>query len=246
VDDFSRYMWVSLLSSKDQAALAIKRVQAATERKSGNVLCALRTDRGGEFIATQFHEYCAEIGRRELTTPYTPQQNGVIERRNQSVLVAARCMMKAKKMPGLFLGEVVNCVVYLLNRTTSKGTGGKTPYELWTGAKPSVNHLRTFGCIAHVKVTRPNLKKLEDRSKVMVFVGYEPGSIAYKCYDPITKKVHVSRDVVFDEEGTWDWLAEPSTDIILEFIVESEPEFFHTTRTKVCEQTPIADGSQQC
>jgi hypothetical protein len=98
----------------------------------------------------------------------------------------------------------VNCVVYLLNRITSKDTGAKTPYKLWTGAKPSVSHLRTFGCITHVKVTRPNLKKLEDRSKVMVFMGYEPGSAAYICYDPITKKVHVSRDVVFDEEGTWD------------------------------------------
>jgi hypothetical protein len=209
VDDFSRYMWVSLLSSKDQVAVAIKRVQVVVERKSGNIMCALRTGRGGEFTTTQFQEYYAELDiRRELTAPYNPQHNGVVERRNQSVLAAPRCLMKAKKMPGIFWGEAVNYALYLLNRTTSKGTGGKTPYELWIGAKPSVSHLRTFECIAHVKVTKPNLRKLEYRSKAMVFVGYEPGSAAYRCYDPVTKKVLVSRDMVFDEEGTWDWSTE--------------------------------------
>jgi transposase InsO family protein len=83
VDDFSKYMWISLLSNKDQAAMAIKRVQAAAERKSRNILCALRTGHGEEFTATQFQEYCAELCiRRELTAPYNPQQNGVVERRN--------------------------------------------------------------------------------------------------------------------------------------------------------------------
>jgi hypothetical protein len=64
----------------------------------------------------------------------------------------------------------VNCVVHILNKTVSKGSGGKTPYELWTRRAPTVHHLRTFGCIAHVKVTTPNLKKLSDRSKKMIFV----------------------------------------------------------------------------
>ena len=68
--------------------------------------------------------------------------------------------------------------------TTTKGTGGKTPYELWNGAAPSVHHLRTFECVAHVKIVGPRLKKLDDRSKSMVFIGYEPGSKAYHVYDP--------------------------------------------------------------
>jgi hypothetical protein len=118
-------------------------------------------------------------------------------------MVAARCMMKAKRLPGMFWGEAVNCVVYILNRAISKLTGSKTPYELWTGSKPHVKHLRTFGCVAHVKVTKPNLKKLDDRSRGMSFVGYEPRSAAYRCYDLTTKRVHISRDVVFDEEAVW-------------------------------------------
>jgi hypothetical protein len=169
VDDYSHYMWVSLLASKDQAAAEIKKIQAAVERKSGNLLCALKTNRGGEFTAAQFKEYCDELGVfRKLTAPYSPQQNGVVERRNQSVMATARCMLKAKMLPGIFWGEAVSCAVYLLNRTLSKSTGDKTPYELWTRSKPAVNHFRTFGCVAHVKVARSNLKKLEDRATPMI------------------------------------------------------------------------------
>jgi transposase InsO family protein len=172
MDDFSRYMWISLLSSKDQAAAKIRRIHVVAERKSGNLLGVLRTDRGkGEFTIGHFREYCAELGiRRELITPYSPQQNGVVERRNQSVMAVARCMMKAEHLPNIFGGggEAINCVVYLLNRVVSKSTGGKNPYELWTGSKPAMNHLKVFRCVAHVKNTRPHLKKLEDRSHPMM------------------------------------------------------------------------------
>jgi transposase InsO family protein len=205
VDDFSRYMWVSLLGSKDSAATAIKHFQAA-ERKNGNLLGALRTDRGGEFIATQFKEYCAELGvAREMTSPYTPQQNRVVERRNQTVMATTRCMMKAKKLPSMFWGEAVNCAVYVLNRSMCNGSDGRTPYELWTGTIHAVRHLRTFECIAHVKVSTPNLKKLSDRSRRMIFVGYELISAAYRCYDSVSSRVHVNRDAIFDEDGMWDW-----------------------------------------
>jgi hypothetical protein len=97
----------------------------------------------------------------------------------------------------------VATVVYVLNRSTSKGTSGRTPYELWTGSTPAVQHLRTFGCVAHVKDTRPHLRKLDDRSKPMIFVGYEVGSMAYRAYDPATRRLHITRDVVFDEDAKW-------------------------------------------
>jgi hypothetical protein len=84
-------------------------------------------------------------------------------------------MMKAKGLPGVFWVEAVTTVVYLLNRSSSKSIQGKTPYQLWTGSASNVQHLRTFGCIAHVKVNTPHLRKLDDRSRKMVFVGYELG-----------------------------------------------------------------------
>jgi transposase InsO family protein len=128
VDDYSRYMWVVLLPTKDGAATAIKNVQAAAERKSGKKLRALHTDRRGKFLVNHCKEYLAELGvQRQLTAPYSPSQNGVVERRNQTVVGAARCMLKAKGLPGTFWGEAVATAVYVLNRSTSKGAGGRTP-----------------------------------------------------------------------------------------------------------------------
>jgi hypothetical protein len=95
--------------------------------------------------------------------------------------------------------------VYVLIRSPMKSVDGMTPFEAWHGWKPTVHHLRTFGCIVYVRNMTPHLKKLEDRGRKMIFVGYESGSKAYHAYDPITKRVHVTRDVVFDEQAQWDW-----------------------------------------
>jgi hypothetical protein len=86
-----------------------------------------------------------------------------------------------------------------------KANHGKTPFELWYGRRPAVHHLRTFGCISYVKDTTPHLKKLDDRGRKGIFIGYEKGSKAYCVYDPITNWVIVTRDVVFDESASWKW-----------------------------------------
>ena len=117
----------------------------------------------------------------------------------------ARSMMKAKGMPARFWGEAVTTAVFILNRAPTKALMGKTPFEAWYGCKPNVSFLQTFGCIGHVRKTKPNLTKLEDRSTPMVFLGYVEGTKAYRLYDPHGDKVTVSRDVVFNEEAAWDW-----------------------------------------
>ena len=95
--------------------------------------------------------------------------------------------------------------VYLLNRAPTKSVIGMTPYEAWCSRKHSVDHLRTFGCIAHIKVLGAHNAKLADRSIPTILLGYEQGSKAYRVYNPATKKVQVSRDIVFDEEKAWNW-----------------------------------------
>ena len=206
VDDCSRYMWLQLLTSKSDAAEAIKHFKARAEMESGKKLKVLRTDRGGEFTAVEFTTYCAEEGvGRHLTAPYSPQQNGVVERRNQTIIGMARSMLKAKDMPAEFWGEAVSTAVFILNRCPTKALKGQTPFEAWHGRKPNVAFLRTFGCVGHVKITKPGLAKLEDRSTKAVFLGYEEGSKAYRLYDPVGGKVLVSRDVVFDEAAAWKW-----------------------------------------
>jgi IS30 family transposase len=108
VDDRSRFMSVVLLSSKSQAAEAIKSFQFRAEAETGQKLCGLRTDRGGEFNSVSFLKYCLEKGvQHQLTVPYSPQQNGVVECHNSTVVGAARSMLKAKGLPNWFWGEAV-------------------------------------------------------------------------------------------------------------------------------------------
>jgi transposase InsO family protein len=200
VDDVSWFMWVKMLATKDRAADAIRQYQATAETEIGRKLKVFRFDRGGEFTSTEFTNHCVQHGvRRQLMTPYTPQQNGIVEQRNQTVVGTARSMMKAKGLLGISWGEVVATAVDILNRSSTKGVARMAPYEAWYGKKPVVHHLRTFGYIAYVKNTSPNLKKLDDRSHTIVFIGYERGTKGYRVYDPSTGRVHVPRDVVFDE-----------------------------------------------
>jgi transposase InsO family protein len=143
----------------------------------------LRTDRGGEFTSVEFVAYCTDQGVVcHHTALYTPQQNVVVERRNQMVVGMARSMMKAKKMPAEFWGKAVTTTMFILNRAPTKALKGKTPFEAWHGRKPNMSFLRTFGCVGHVKNTKPHLGKLEDWSTPMVLLGFEEGSKAYRLY----------------------------------------------------------------
>jgi len=149
-------MWLQLLTSKDQAAEAIKQFKARAEAESGKRLRVLRTDCGSEFTSVDFAAYCADEGVvRHHTAPYSPQQNGVMEWRNQTVVGMARSMMKAKSMPAEFWGEAVSTAVFILNRSPTKALEGRTPCEAWHGRMPNVAFLRMFGCIGHVKNTKP-------------------------------------------------------------------------------------------
>ncbi|GJY17673.1 zinc finger, CCHC-type containing protein [Tanacetum coccineum] len=166
----------------------------------------LRTDRGGEFTSNEFTKYCKENGiARQLTAPYSPQQNGVVERRNRTVLSTTRSMMKAMKLPLTFWAEAVKHAIYILNRVPTRALVDKTPYEALYNRKPNLENLRIFGCTAYAKITIPHLKKLDDRSIPMIYLGVEEGSKACRLYDPKGKRKHVSRDVRFMETKLWDW-----------------------------------------
>jgi hypothetical protein len=129
VDDMSRYMWLTLLRSKAHAPAAIMSFQAKVERETGKKLKVLRTDNGGEFTSVQFGQYCAGEGILcQHSMPYSPQQNGVVERRNQMVVNTARSILRARGMPGFFWGEVVHTIVYLLNQSPTAALDDLTPF----------------------------------------------------------------------------------------------------------------------
>jgi hypothetical protein len=173
--------------------------QAAAEAECGRKLRVLRTDNDGEFTAAEFTSYCADEGvQRHYSVPYNPQQNGVVERRNQTVVGMARAFLKQRGMPAVFSGEAVVTAIYILNRSPTKALNGRTPYEAWHGRKPVVSHLRVFGCLAFGKELG-HIGKVNDRSTPGVFICYAEGSKAYRILDTGTQRVRTTRDVVFDE-----------------------------------------------
>lgn len=195
-----------MLKNKDEAFECFKRFKATVEKEFEAKVRVLRTDRGGEFCSKAFLNYCEnEEITRHFTTPYTPQQNGVVERRNRTVVAMTRSMLKQARMPSSFWGEAVCNAVYLLNKLPTRALSNKTPYEVLKREKPSVGHVRVFRCLAHVKVPSVYVGKLDDRSKAMVHLGREHGTKGYRLYDPEGKKICISGDVVFEENKTWDW-----------------------------------------
>jgi 2,3-bisphosphoglycerate-independent phosphoglycerate mutase len=114
-------------------------------------------------------------------------------------------MMKSKQVPACLWGEAVATTVYVLNRSPTKSLNGVTMFEAWHGRKPSVKHMKNFGCIGHVKKIGPGIQKLSDRSQKMVFIGYEEGTKGYRMLEPESRTLHISRDVIFEEDQAWDW-----------------------------------------
>ena len=114
-------------------------------------------------------------------------------------------MLVTAGMPGRFWGEAVMTAVYLLNRSPIRSLDGMTSYVAWYNKRPAVHHFCVFGCIAYMKVTCPHLAKLDPRGLKVVFIDYEPGSKAYRLYDPVGGQAHVSHDVVFNESTFLQW-----------------------------------------
>lgn len=223
IDDCTRYMWSILLKDKSDAFDKFKEFKKLVEKDINKEIMTLRTDRGGEFTSHDFNNFCSNNGiKRHLTAPYTPQQNGVVERRNRTLMEMTRSILKAMGVPNYLWGEANRHATYLINRVPTRALSNQTPYECLKGKKPSISHIRVFGCMAYAKRDAGQLRKLDDRSEAAVHLGIEAGSKAYRLYNPTSKRVIVSRDVVFDEKARWNWKGEGKQ-------VQTEPGMFHMT-----------------
>ncbi|KAL8091512.1 hypothetical protein AgCh_033945 [Apium graveolens] len=216
IDDYSRYGYVYLLHRKSECFDKFKEYKAITEKRLNKSIKSLRSDRGGEYLLGEFREYLSENGiESQLTAPGTPQQNGVVERRNRTLLESVRSMMSYSDLPKSFWGHALETTAYLLNLVPSKSVP-KTPLELWTGDKPSLRHIRIWGCPAHA--LNKNATKLESRTEVRLFVGYPMGTKGYLFYSPKNRDVIVSTNARFLEE---DYIMnhKPMSSVILEELV---------------------------
>jgi hypothetical protein len=206
IDDFTRKTWVYFLQEKSNAFEIFKVFKALVEKDSGCMIQSLRTDRGGEYTSNEFNEYCSKHGiKRQLTAAYTPQQNGVAERKNRTLMNMVRSMISGRNVPKEFWPEATKWATYVVNRSPTLSVRDATPEEAWSGIKPSVSHFRVFSCLAYVHVPENQRKKLDSRSVKCMHLGLSEESKAYKLYDPEKKRIVISRDVVFDEGKSWNW-----------------------------------------
>ncbi|MCO5603339.1 hypothetical protein L7F22_057489 [Adiantum nelumboides] len=174
------------------------------EKQTRKYVKCLRSDRGGEYFSNEFSSFLKKHGtQRQFTCKYTPQQNGVAERKNMHIAEVARALMTEKNVPHCYWAKAMSTAMYIMNKTTTTAVHNVTPEEKFSSKKPDLGHLKVFGCIAYVHVLDELQTKLDPKPEKCILIGYSLEQKEYKCYNPITCHVRVSRDVVFDEMASW-------------------------------------------
>ena len=197
IDDYSRKVWCYFIKNKDDVFDVFLQWKTMIEKKTGRSIKTLRTDNGLEFVEKKFLNYCLKHGIvRHRTCVGRPQQNGVAERMNKTLLERARCMLSQAKLGKHFWAEAVSTACYLVNRSPHSALNFKSPQEVWYGSPVNYSNLRVFGCPAYIHV---NDGKLEPRARKCIFLGYGIGVKGYRVWCNESRKVITSRDVVFDE-----------------------------------------------
>ena len=142
------------MKGKNEVFGKFKEFKALVENLSEKKIKIFRSDNGGEFTGGEFKSFCTEARiKRELTT-YNPQQNGVAERKNRTIMEAVKAMIHDQDLPMHLWAEAAGIVVYMQNRSPHKVLGRKTPEEIFSGEKPEVSHLRIFGCPVFIHVPK--------------------------------------------------------------------------------------------
>jgi hypothetical protein len=172
------------------------------ENEMDSRIKCLRSDNGGEFTSKEFMDYCNNHGiKRQFSVARTPQQNGVVERKNRTVQEMARTMIMDSKLTYIFWTQAVHTIVHIQNRVMLKNNTDKTPYELWKGRPTNVKHFRVFGSKCYIKREDGRMGKFDSRVDKGILVGYSSTRKAYKCYNLRLNKVVESINVTIDETG---------------------------------------------
>jgi transposase InsO family protein len=203
IDDYSRAVIVRTIAKKSEAYDSFITFKAWAENLTGHRIKSFRSDRGGEYNSNAFTKFLELHGIAHQQSPaYTPEHNGVAERANRTLMEMARSMIYAAGLDLSYWGEAVICAAYLRNRCpTNAISSDRTPYELWYGKKPNLQHLRVFGCKAYVHIPDQKRPKLDAKSLPCIFIGYSDISKAYRFFDPASHCVRESRDAIFDESS---------------------------------------------
>ncbi|KAJ9549072.1 hypothetical protein OSB04_021615 [Centaurea solstitialis] len=199
IDDYSRFTWVFFLRTKDETSGLIKSFVKRVENQTNLKVKVIRSDNGTEFKNADLNSFCDEKGiEKQYSAPRTPQQNGVAERRNRTLIEAARTMLADSKLPITFWAEAVNTACYVQNRVLVKSKG-KTPYELFKKKKPYIGFLIPFGCPCTLLDTKSQLGKFDSKSVDGFFVGYSTQSKAVRVFNSSSRIIEESDNVKYLE-----------------------------------------------
>jgi hypothetical protein len=200
IDDFSRKVWVYLFKSKGEC---LEKFKALVETQSENKIKVFRSDNGGEYISKEFKRFLKAHGiEKQTSTPYRPQQNGVAERANRTLVEKARSMLHAQNLKKSLRAEAVVNAAYTRNRCPSRALPSITPEEAWSGRKPCISHMRAFGCIAYAMVPDEKRGKLDAKGTKCLFLGYCEGTKAYRLMCVQSKEIIECKDVEFMQDST--------------------------------------------
>jgi transposase InsO family protein len=200
VDDFSRFTWVFFLQDKSKTHSILKHFLRRSQNEFELKVKKIRSDNGSEFKNLQVEEYLEEEGvKHEFSAPYTPQQNGVVERKNWTLIDMARMMLREYKTPKRFWSEAMNTACHAINHLYLHRLLKKTSYELLTGNKPNGSYFRVFGSKCYILVKRHRHSKFTPKAAEWFLLGYDSNTKAYRVFNQSSGLVEVAIVVVFDE-----------------------------------------------
>lgn len=202
VDEFTRFTWVIFLQFKSEAAQEIISFIKREQRQKSLLVKQMRSDHGTEFKNSTLIDFCDKWGIvQNFAAVRTPQQNGVAERRNRTVIEAARTMLCEGKMKIKFWAEAVNTACFTQNRSIIVKRHGQTAYQMYHNKVPSIHYFHVFGCRCYILNQRDTLCKMSPKSDEGIFVGYSSVSKAYRVYNERRKIVEETINVTFDDSS---------------------------------------------
>nr|GFA24903.1 hypothetical protein [Tanacetum cinerariifolium] len=200
VDDYSRYTWTHFLRSKDETPEVLIDFLRLVQRGLQAQVRVVRTDKGTEFLnQTHLAYFAAEGIQYQTSVVRTPEQNGVVERRNRTLVEAARTMLSAAKVPLFFWAEAIATACFTQNRSLVIPRHEKTPYHIINDQKPSVKFFHIFGSVCYIVRDGENIDKMKEKGDECIFVGYSTQSRAYRVFNKRTRVIMESIHVNFDE-----------------------------------------------
>ncbi|KAI3729797.1 hypothetical protein L6452_18466 [Arctium lappa] len=201
VDDYSGYTWVKFLRLKDETPEVLITFLKTTQVKMQRPVKFLRTDNGTEFKNKIVEEYLESVGiSHQYSAARTPEQNGVGERRNRTLVESAWTMLGQLDLPLFLWAEAVSTACHTQNRSIIHRRFQKTPYELINNRTPAIKYFHVFGCKCFVLNDRESLNKFSAKADEGIFIGYSSTSAAYRVYIKKSMTVIESVNVTFNED----------------------------------------------